>query len=177
MPTMWAPSPPKKWEKDSQALLSHMRTRREVEWLGIKELWPLDFMGYVATTFKEVTGHVLPGLKDFTSLIRARGYYHWRVAELRQVNRCLHLKGLNKPAGPQPRPSFSTPPSVPPSGKAPHQEAPPSASGDQLIFPLSRMPMMPRAGTLGSPLKRDWMLEWRRQLHLSQASKRPRVAQ
>ena len=121
----------KKWEKDIQALLSHMRTRREVEWLGIKELWPLDFMGYIATTFKEVTGHHLPGLKDFTGWIRAGGYYHWRVAELGQVDRCPHLKGLNKPAGPRPRPSFSTPPSVPPLGKTPRQEAPPSASGDQ----------------------------------------------
>ena len=63
----------KQWEKDIQALLSHMRTRREVEWLRIKELWPLDFMGYVATTFEEVTGHLLPGLKDFTGWIRAGG--------------------------------------------------------------------------------------------------------
>ena len=59
----------KQWEKDIQALLSHMRTRREVEWLGIKEQWPLDFMGYVATTFQKVMGHLLPGLKDFTSWI------------------------------------------------------------------------------------------------------------
>ena len=89
-------------------------------------------MGYVATTFEEVTGHLLPGLKDFIGWIRAGGYYHWRVAELGQVDRCPHLKGLKKPAGPRPRPSFSTPPYVPPSGKAPRQEAPPSALGDQL---------------------------------------------
>ena len=88
-------------------------------------------MGYVATTFEEVTGHLLPGLKDFTGWIRAGGYYHWRVAELGQVDRCPHLKGLKKPAGPRPWPSFSTSPSVPPSGKAPCQEAPPSALGDQ----------------------------------------------
>ena len=76
-------------------------------------------------------GHLLPGLKDFTGWMRAGGYYHWRVVELGQVDRCPHLKGLKKPAGPRTRPSFSTPPSVPPSGKAPRQEAPPSASGDQ----------------------------------------------
>ena len=121
----------KEWEQDCQALLSHMRTQREVEWLGIKEQWPLDFMGYVATTFQKVTGHLLPGLKDFTGWIRARGYYHWKVAELGQVDHCPHLRGLKIPAGPLPRPSYSKLPSGPPSGRAPHQEAPPSAEGDQ----------------------------------------------
>ena len=136
----------KQWEKDIQALLSHMRTRREIEWLRIKELWPLDFMGYVATTFKEVTGHLLPGLEDFTGWIRAGGYYHWRVAELGQVDLCPHLRGLKILAGPWPRPSFSTPPSGPPSGRASRQEAPPSALGDQLreaVTPSQRADLPP----------------------------------
>ena len=57
------------WEQDCQALLGHMRARRESEWLTIKELRPLDFMDYVATKFQKLTGHPLPGLKDFTGWI------------------------------------------------------------------------------------------------------------
>ena len=119
------------WEQDCQALLGHMRARRESEWLGIKELRPLDFMDYVATKFQKLMGHPLPGLKDFTGWIRAGGYYHWKVADLGQVDRCAHLRGLRIPAGPLPRPRYSTLSSGPPPGRAPHQEAPPSASGGQ----------------------------------------------
>ena len=89
-------------------------------------------MGYVATKFQKLTGHPLPGLKDFTGWIRARGYYHLKVADLGLVDRCTHLRGLRILAGSLPRPSYSTPPSGPPPGRAPHQEAPPSASGSQL---------------------------------------------
>ena len=89
-------------------------------------------MGYVATKFQKLTGHPLPGLKDFTGWIRAGGYYHWKVADLGQVDRCAHLRDLRILAGPLPRPSYSTLLSGPPPGRAPHQVAPPSASGGQL---------------------------------------------
>ena len=134
------------WEQDCQALLGHMKTRREIEWLGIKELWPLDFMGYVATTFQKLMGHLMPGLQDFTGWIRAGGYYHWKVADLGQVDRCPHLRGMRIPAGPLPRPSYSTPSSGPPPGRAPRQEAPPSASGDQpreVVTPSQRADLPP----------------------------------
>ena len=179
----------KQWEKDIQALFSYMRTRREVEWLGIKELWPLDFMGYVATTFKEVTGDLLPGLEDFTGWIRAGGYYYWRVAELGQVDRCPHLKGLKIPAGPLPRLSFSMPPSGPPSGRAPRQEAPPSTSGDQpreAATPSQRADLPPleeadaddATSWYSQVITQDRLdVERRRQPHLSQASERPRATQ
>ena len=37
--------------------------------------------------------------------IRARSYYHWKVAELDQLKHCPHLQGLPVPLGPMEHPS------------------------------------------------------------------------
>ena len=87
------------WEKDSQAFLDAMRLRKDNEWIDIKELEPLEYMGYVVAVFKEVTGHYLKGLSNYTGWIRAGGYYHWRVAKLEQLHRCPNLMHIPPPKG------------------------------------------------------------------------------
>ena len=37
--------------------------------------------------------------------IRARSYYHWKVAELNQLQHCPHLQGIPVPWGPMEHPS------------------------------------------------------------------------
>ena len=75
------------------------------QWLDIKELAPLQYMPYVARCFEETTGHHLKGLGLHTKWIRARSYYHWKVAELNQLQHCPHLRGLPVPPGPMKHPS------------------------------------------------------------------------
>ena len=82
-----------------------MRNRRAVEWTDIKELSPLKFMPYVAELFKNVTGKDLKGLSDFTGWIGLGGYYHWKLAQLGQLQACPHLQGYPVPNGPVARPS------------------------------------------------------------------------
>ena len=62
-------------------------------------------MSYVAAVFKQVTGHYLKGLSGHTGWMRAGGYYHWKVAELNQLDRCPNLRGLPVPKGPMAQPS------------------------------------------------------------------------
>ena len=64
------------------------------EWLDIKELAPLCYMCYVAKCFLDTTGRDLKGLGLHTKWIRPRSYYHWKVAELHQLQQCPHLQGL-----------------------------------------------------------------------------------
>ena len=75
------------------------------EWLDIKELVPLRYMHYVAKCFVDSTGRNLKGLGLHTKWIRARSYYHWKVAELHQLQHCPHLQGLPVPPGPIEHPS------------------------------------------------------------------------
>ena len=102
-----------KWKRGSKAFLQAMKLCREKEWLAIKELEPLDYMSYVAAVFKQVTGHYLRGLSGYTGWMRASGYYHWKVAELNQVDRCPHLRGIPVPKGPIPQPSTGQQPPKP----------------------------------------------------------------
>ena len=88
------------WDKFIQAMEQCKR-----EWLDIKELTPLRYMCYVAKCFMESTGHNLKGLGLHTKWIRARSYYHWKVAELQQLQHCPHLQGLPVPPGPMEHPS------------------------------------------------------------------------
>ena len=78
---------------------------KDSEWLDIKELAPLRYMPYVARCFQETTSHHLQGLGLHTRWIRARSYYHWKVAELNQLQHCPHLQGLPVPLGPMECPS------------------------------------------------------------------------
>ena len=82
-----------------------MRNRRAIEWMDIKELSPLKFMPYVAEPFKNVTGKDLKGLSDFTGWIGLRGYYHWKLAQLGQLQACPCLQGHLVPEGPIAQPS------------------------------------------------------------------------
>ena len=82
-----------------------MRNRRAIEWMDIKELSPLKFMPYVAELFKNITGKDLKGLSDFTGWIGLRGYYHWKLAQLGQLQACPHLQGHPVPKGPIAQPS------------------------------------------------------------------------
>ena len=91
-----------KWKRGSKAFLQAMKLCREKEWLAIKELESLDYMSYVAAVFKQVTGHYLRGLSGYTGWMRAGGYYHWKAAELNQLDRCPHLRGILVPKGPIP---------------------------------------------------------------------------
>ena len=78
---------------------------KDSEWLDIKDLTLLQYMPYVARCFQETTGHHLQGLGQHTRWIRARSYYHWKVAELNQLKHCPHLQGLPVPQGPMEHPS------------------------------------------------------------------------
>ena len=48
-------------------------------------------MVYVAAVFKEVTGHYLRDLSSYTGWMWVNGYYHWKVAQLSQLDRCDNL--------------------------------------------------------------------------------------
>ena len=100
-----APLAGEQWEKDSQAFIDVM-CRKNAEWLDIKELHPMDYMSYVATVFKEVTGHYLRDLSSYTGWMRVGGYYHWKVAELGQLSHCLNLQVVPPPRGPIVHPSI-----------------------------------------------------------------------
>ena len=68
---------------------------------------PTNYMPYVARCFQEATGHYLSGLSKHTQWIRAKGYYHWKAAELKQLIHCPHLQGRPVPDGPMTHPSVS----------------------------------------------------------------------
>ena len=90
-----------------------MKLRKEKEWLAIKKLEPLNYMGYVTAMFKQVMGHYLKELSGYTGWMRASGYYHWKVAELNQLDRCPHLRGIPVPKGPIAQPSTGQQPPKP----------------------------------------------------------------
>ena len=85
--------------------LTAMRNRRAIKWTDIKELSPLKFMPYVAELFKNIMGKDLKGLSDFTGWIGLGGYYHWKLAQLGQLQACPCLQGHLVPNGPIARPS------------------------------------------------------------------------
>ena len=95
----------REWNNDQDKFIQLMDDRKDSEWLDIKELTPLQYMPYVARCFQEITGHYLKGLNKHTRWIRARSYYHWKVAELNQFEHCPHLQGLPVPLGPMECPS------------------------------------------------------------------------
>ena len=100
-----APLNSREWDNDWDAFMRIMDDCKDSEWLDIKEPNPLDYMPYMARCFQGTTGHHLQGLGQHTRWIRARSYYHWKVAELDQLRRCPHLQGLLVPPGPMARPS------------------------------------------------------------------------
>ena len=100
-----APIISREWDNDQDEFMWVMDDRKDSEWLDIKELTPLQYMPYVARCFQETTGHHLQGLGQHTRWIRARSYYHWKVAELDQLKHCPHLQGLAIPPGPMAHPS------------------------------------------------------------------------
>ena len=102
------------WQVAIRKFLAVMRKKRAIEWMDIKELSPLNFMPYMAKLFKNVMGKDLKGLSDFTGWVGLRGYYHWKLAQLGQLQACPHLQGQPVPKGPvaqpcrQPHPQRST---------------------------------------------------------------------
>ena len=92
------------WHNDQDQFIQAMEERKG-EWLDIKELVPLRYMRYVAKCFLDATGHDLKGLGLHTKWIRPQSYYHWKVAELHQLQHCPHLQGLLVPPGPMEHPS------------------------------------------------------------------------
>ena len=93
------------WEMAICKFLVVMRNKRAIEWTDIKELSPLQFMPYMAELFKNVTGKDLKGLSKFTGWIGLRGYYHWKLTQLGQLQACPCLQGHPVPKGPVARPS------------------------------------------------------------------------
>ena len=90
----------REWDNDWDEFMRVMNDCKVSEWLDIKELTLLQYMPYVARCFQETTGHHLKGLSKHTGWIRAKGYYHWKVADLNQLEHCPHLRGLPVPPGP-----------------------------------------------------------------------------
>ena len=124
-----APLSSQEWDHDWDRFIRAMEECKDSEWLDIKELTPLRYMLYVARCFEETTGHNLQGLGLHTKWIRARSYYHWKVAKLGQLPHCPHLQGLPVPQGPMECPSELSQPQRPnkPGAVAPgtsgHSEA------------------------------------------------------
>ena len=93
------------WNVAIQKFLEAMGSRRASEWTDLKELSPLQFMPFMADLFKHITGKDLHGLSEFTGWIGIGGYYHWKVAQLDQLQSCPHLHGHLVPKGPVAWPS------------------------------------------------------------------------
>ena len=93
------------WQVAIHKFLAVMRNKRAIKWMDIKELSPLKFMPYVAELFKNITGKDLKGLSDFTGWIGLGGYYHWKLAQLGQLQACPHLQGQPVSKGLVARPS------------------------------------------------------------------------
>ena len=110
------------WQVAIRKFLVVMRNKRAIEWMDIKELSPLQFMPYVAELFKNITGKDLKGLSEFTGWIGLGGYYHWKLAQLGQLQACPRLQGHPVPKGPmaqpsgQPHPQRSTQTGTPATG-------------------------------------------------------------
>ena len=121
-----------------------MEECKDHKWLDIKELVPLRYMHYVAKCFLDTTGHNLQGLGLHTKWIRAQSYYHWKVAELNQLQHCPHLQGLPVPPGPMEHPSVLQQPQRPnrPGAVAPGTSG---SSGVECLM------------TSGSSSKSSWM--------------------
>ena len=100
-----APLNSRRWHVDWDKFIQAMEECKDRKWLDIKELVPLRYMHYVAKCFLDTTGHNIKGLGLHTKWIRARSYYHWKVAELHQLQHCPHLQGLPVPPGPMECPS------------------------------------------------------------------------
>ena len=100
-----APLNSQQWCSDRDKFIQAMEECKDCEWLDIKEMVPLRFMHYVAKCFLDTTGHNLKRLGLHTKCIRAQSYYHWKVAELKQLQHCPHLWGLPVPPGPLEHPS------------------------------------------------------------------------
>ena len=94
----------RQWHSNRDQFIQAMEERKG-KWLDIKELVPLSYMLYVAKCFLDTTGRDLKGLGLHTKWIRPRSYYHWKVAELHQLQHCPHLQGLPVPPGPMEHPS------------------------------------------------------------------------
>ena len=98
------------------------------EWKAIKEEKPLQYMPYMESCFKTLTGIKLEGLSQFTGWIKPDNYYHGVVAKKGQLHMCLHLARTEQPKGLQIHPSQSCSATqkeeeTPPTGlHTPHKE-------------------------------------------------------
>ena len=93
------------WQANLRRFVKAMKNRKDSEWIDIKELTPLCFMPYIADLFRRVTGIHLRGLKECTDWVGVSGYYHWKLAQLGQLDACARLRGHPVPEGPVDRPS------------------------------------------------------------------------
>ena len=59
----------REWDDDCHKFLWVMEDCKDSKWLDIRELNPLQFMNYVAKTFKQATDHCLKGLSKHTGWI------------------------------------------------------------------------------------------------------------
>ena len=139
-----APLNSREWDNDWDKFIWVMDEHKDSEWLDIKELASLQYMPYVARCFQETTGHHLQGLGQHTRWIRARSYYHWKVAELDQLKHCPHLQGLPVPLGPMECPSELQQPQRPnkPGATAPGASGHSGAGGQMTSGSLDEPSLM-----------------------------------
>ena len=95
--SLMTPLNSQEWDNDQDKFIRAMDQCKDSKWLDIKELAPLRYMPYVARCLEETTSHHLKGLGLHTKWLKARSYYHWKVAELNQLQHCPHLRGLPLP--------------------------------------------------------------------------------
>ena len=94
------------WSRIRDKVLDYLLPLQE-EWRGIKENDPLQYMPYMEEQFFAATGIQLKGLAECTTWIKWGSYYHSVVARKGQLDKCLHLVGIEPPKGPQITPSES----------------------------------------------------------------------
>ena len=92
------------WKKLRTKFFKYLGQHQE-EWRAIKEEEPLQYMPYMESRFKALTGIRLKGLSQFTGWIKPGSYYHGVVARKGQLHMCLHLVGTELPKGLQIHPS------------------------------------------------------------------------
>ena len=107
-----APLNTRQWHSNQDKFIQAMEECKS-EWLDIKELAPLCYMCYVAKCFLDTTDCNLKGLGLHTKWIRPQSYYHWKVADLHQLQHCPHLQGLPVPPGTMEHPSVLQQPQRP----------------------------------------------------------------
>ena len=77
-------------------------------WFFKRERQPLSFMSYLAEVVDRMSGHHLTDIRLYTRWIRPGSYYHLRILEREELNRCPHLQHVGPPRSDVELPSITS---------------------------------------------------------------------